>query len=280
MPGINFRTARFNDKVDSARQHILNAIVARHFSELTFVDTLQVFYSALHDYYYDKLQDASEDADNLAKYTFSLRCQDLVYFTVHNIQDLPTRYRIADILISHPYFMYRTSAGHVTIWVDPKEGVTALISACRGLTGQHVSSILKKALQVFTLDPLEFEKFINHKEKCGFTALHAGVFDGNDSAISTLLGEMKNLSQVKIVNFENFLTLRSIFNFTPIHTAKKKGFSAIAKLLAQYGAENVVNFKPPSPCESPEGSPTEFFKVSNKKVKREVQSLSLEFRIS
>jgi hypothetical protein len=275
MPSINFRTTRFNNEVDTAINSLLNIIISPY-SELTLVYALEVVYSALHDYYYDKLQDAPEDADDLAKNIFSQLCQDLIYFTVHNIQDLPTRYRISDVLINHPFFMYRTSAGHVTIWIDPKERATALISACRGLTGQHVFVIIKKALAAFTLDPLEFEKFINHREKCGFTALHAGVFDGNFDAISTLLMEIWNLSQNKIVNFENFLTIKSNLSFTPLNTAKKKGFIALARLLAHYGATNCTNFVPPSPSDSPEGSPTEFFKVTNKRFRLDVKGISLE----
>ncbi len=277
MPSINFRTARFNDSVDGAISNILDTIIAPFFSEHDLIHRLALVYSAFHDHCYDKLQ-AHEDADDLAKNIFSQFCQNLIYFTVHNIKNLATRYRIADILIADPFFIYRTSAGHVTTWVDPKEKATALIAACRGLTGNHVSAILQKAFQAFTNDPNEFERYINYTEKCGFTAFHAGVFDGNLDAINALLILAKSLSAHNIVNFESFLTIRSSLNFTPLQTAKKKGFIAIARQLAQYSPECCVNSIPPSSSDSPEGSPTEFFR--NKKFKGETKRPSFEYRIS
>ena len=136
MSSINFRTKTFNEEVDQYIQGINRQIILwQSFDEEQVLNTL---FGKLKNYYkYDRAKDypTDKEAATRAEEVLSEYQQDLVYFAYHNVKNKFYVQRLVANLIKCPNFHSTSSSASnrpkIIVWIDPKEGYTALLSLVR-----------------------------------------------------------------------------------------------------------------------------------------------------
>ena len=211
----------------------MKSICTNAHANVEIKNELEQLRSGLLDYYrIDRIRDYSfREAGERAKEVYSEFLQDLIYYICHNVCDKEFIRKIVPNILKDPLFFYKNSRNEVTVWVDPKEQSTALISLCRLGLSENLYSLLRLAASVFggKTRP-EFKRLLSQLDKDLFSSLNTACNGGHTDIVRSLLESADEAFGGKAtLEFKAFISHQDKDLFSPLKSACKVGHTDIVR---------------------------------------------------